>query len=1284
MILDELLKLVDFELFKKESLLSFKTIVDEAMYSELQAFYERLGKISISILSRPEKLLLSKTALVGLSLEPVPHALDQLISASLQLKGSFGQVIFYMIFSAFNEKRPLNQIVDFCSLIEELNESLDFSLILKHDASITENLAILKAMHREKFTAKYPERTLQDLMSEFRRIDHNVRFPLEEEELEELLREYADLAKDRFNLALLTQAELKEKMLHHADLLKKEPHLRDARINLLACIREMVRREFNIFPHDTQMLAVLAIINNPESLKGRIAQVKTGEGKSTIIAILAAFESLQGQFVDIISSNQYLAARDRIKYQKFFESFDISVSDICRSNPQKEDFRGQVLYATSTDIKFSILRDALYNRGLRFSLREGKLEKRSQEVIIIDEVDNLLVDARGAARMAVKSNEDNRWVYEPILEFAKAAGYPSDGEIARLKDKLIHSYGGRYVSEVESFSEQRLSKWLASAREALSFKEGVHYIIDNVKTLTERGYEDLPKVTIIDNDTGRKAEGSRWSRGLHEFIEIIHGIDPYLESYTAASLSNSFFNGYERLYGFTGTMGGETIRREVSDTYQLGSFDVPPRQPSKRIDYGLKVLTDGDQHYAAIYAVLEARVAAGEACLVLFNTIENSEKFSKFLLAKKMAHQVLNEQQQKHEDAVVATAGDHGSVTVATNVAGRGTDIPVRATNFHVICADLPKNDRVRDQGYGRTARQGKQGSCETLLCIDDPALLAVYPKEELLLVMDSLEDRQLEIAINDAIEQKTMRESHQRKNRNMIEAICNAKLKLFFARLNDINQNFDSEVLDLSLTKICDDYAGYAVEERLQLGKLWQPLIRYANALLKQKAVTSVNWPGFIKEFKTIFVKDLTQLWAKFFTDLEDHYDLPLDDARARIEEDYASLLPQLDAFNPSQVLSQILSLAQRSIFMDEIQPTLSAAPKATFFSAAVSFDPDEVIRKIILKYQTVEINMPSLEQVFYQAVAKGADEDVFQLLKTKVNINLIDPVTKKAPLHVAIDNGHETTVRLLLAVKANAGLDGDGVSAEDYFARSELEGMKVLSLKIRAQRKQTPEVDILIKYKSAGSPKVYELSLRKAAILGNDGDIFLLLRTNNHRLNIFINSQDDDSKKTALHLAIENGKVSAARLLIQMGAAMDIKDAADKTAADYLAESSIKEMKSLALSCATAEHILDKYKTTRVSMPTIDEVLHKIAAAGDDPSLMSLLEFSDVDIDSQDVDKKTSLHYAAQNGRDTTVQILICAGARTDLKDSAGKVPADYLTKSIVKEIISIFEKPKTGLLM
>ena len=198
----------------------------------MQAFYERLGKVSISIISRPEKLLLSKTALVGLSLAPVPHALDQLISASLQLKGSFGQAIFYMIFNAFNEKRPLNQILDFCSLIEELNESLDFSLILKHDASITENLAILKAIHREKFAAKYPERALQDLMLEFRRIDHNVRFPLEEEELKELLLEYADLAKERFNLALLTHAELKEIMLHQADLLKKEPRSRDARINL--------------------------------------------------------------------------------------------------------------------------------------------------------------------------------------------------------------------------------------------------------------------------------------------------------------------------------------------------------------------------------------------------------------------------------------------------------------------------------------------------------------------------------------------------------------------------------------------------------------------------------------------------------------------------------------------------------------------------------------------------------------------------------------------------------------------------------------------------------------------------------------------------------------------------------------------------------------------------------------------------------------------------------------------------------------------------------------------
>lgn len=1279
MSLGELLAKIDFIDLKRASLDYLKPLVAEGQYKEWSDFYTRLEGIPLSELSFDEKLHLAKTALFCLEYGVESRQLNELIAVGLQLKTSLGRTFFHPTFNAFREKKSLSEVILFCSLLEALKTSSEITA-LEPGAPLKESLGILTALYKQKFEQKYPERPIAEIEADFKRLDHNVRFPIETDELSELLADYTAIAAEKFNMAILTLSQLKAHLQMQADILKANPHSREAKVQLLAGLRDMVRRHFNIFPHDTQLLAVLGILKNPGTLKGRIAQVKTGEGKSTIIALLAAFEALQGRFVDVISSNPYLAARDREKYQTFFESFDIAVSDICIPFPTTDDFRGQILYATSADIKFSIMRDALYNFKLRNSLRGATLEKRKQEVIIIDEVDNLLVDAKGAARMAVRATEDYRWVYEPILAFVRTHSTPVAEEIEQIRDILKRAYDGRYREKAEGFSNEKLTKWLASAREALSFKENTHYIIEKQRVHTAAGYEDITKIVIIDSDTGRKLEGSRWSRGLHEFVELMHGITPSFEAYTAASLSNSFFNGYESIYGFTGTMGGETIRAEVSSTYHLGSFDVPPRIPSKRIDHGLKIFDNEREHYEAIYAVLKTRTTASEACLVLFNTIEHSARFSDFLRSKGLAHQVLNERQQKHEEAVVALAGEACSITVATNVAGRGTDIPVRAKNFHVICADLPKNDRVRDQGYGRTARQGKNGSCETILSAEDPSLLALFTREELFIQRQTLRDDELETLINDAINKKTAQESNKRKNANAIEAICNAKLKDFFARLGKIHEDFDNPTFKASLKLQCESYTGEASTGSLVLDKVWQPLIEYANALLKQKTVTTVNWETFLEEFKTLFIKQKTQRWASFFSDLEDYYHLDPEEAGLKIEAEYAKLLPQLDAYNPSIVLSQLLSAAYRlAPKAADVRAVSVTSCASTFFGAGVS--ETSQLTRILTKYQ--DTKLPSLEQALYKAAANGADEDVLRLIMAGANVNYSDPTTQQTAFHQAIKNGHITTAQLLKAARSRMDIKAnDNMTAEDYASNSTIQAMRLLSINQTPTERNRLIVNLVVKYESFTTTSIgYDIALRKASAAGDDEGILHLFFYGSSSI---INSQDEISagKKTALHWALEKGHVTTARLLIALGADTSIKDAAGLTAIDYMAASTIPSIKELTktthkpVMIGTDDPLLDKYKIG--TLPSPEKALLKIAEAGDDEALTSLLAVVEVNIDTQDpANKKTALHYAVQMGYDVIAQILIAAGAKYDIKDASGKTPAEYLNDSSSPEIRSLFNQ-------
>jgi preprotein translocase subunit SecA len=236
------------------------------------------------------------------------------------------------------------------------------------------------------------------------------------------------------------------------------------------------------------------------------------------------------------------------------------------------------------------------------------------------------------------------------------------------------------------------------------------------------------EVQIVDAaNTGRISHSSRWSRGLHEFVEVKECLQVQSESTTVASVSHpSFFDQYENVFGLTGTVGEIEERREIEEVYKVDAFDVPPHRPCKRERLPTTIFDDATAKRDSLLAKVRNFKSKGRPLLLLFPTIETSAAFSTLLGGLSLPHMVLNELQTEDEDYVLFRAGQAGSVTVATNTAGRGTDIVLSREalsngGLHVIFTFFPLNLRVECQGLGRAARQGQPGSCEICLSRDEP-----------------------------------------------------------------------------------------------------------------------------------------------------------------------------------------------------------------------------------------------------------------------------------------------------------------------------------------------------------------------------------------------------------------------------------------------------------------------------------------------------------------------------------------------------------------------------------
>ena len=504
-----------------------------------------------------------------------------------------------------------------------------------------------------------------------------------------------------------------------------------------ALFSEISLRQTGQRPYPTQMIAARAMLGR------RLVEMATGEGKTLAAALAAATAALARVPVHVVTANEYLARRDADALRPIFGALGLQVGVVTQEldmDARRRAYRCEVTYCTAKELVFDYLRDGLLHRDV-----EGELRSRAYRLAtgdaagtllrglcmaIVDEADSVLLDEASVPFVLsyAEVHRGRREHYEQALESARGMVPRQDFVIDPESQGVELTARGRAKAEPRSTHGDPLWRVQRYRDEALClalaaihlFHRDRHYLVRH------------DAVHIIDDTTGRVAAGRAWSRGLHQLIELKEGCRPSAELVTAAQITyQRFFSRYLHLCGMSGTLlEGRTELRAV---YGVPVVRVPLRKPSRRVVHPTRAFGTHEARWRFVVGRARDIQARGGALLIGTDSVEDSQVLSRRLDAAGLAHVVLNARQDRHEAQVIATAGQAGRITVATSMAGRGTDIALsenaaRAGGLQVMLCQANASGRVDRQFTGRCARHGEPGSCETLLSLESAPVVAFLP----------------------------------------------------------------------------------------------------------------------------------------------------------------------------------------------------------------------------------------------------------------------------------------------------------------------------------------------------------------------------------------------------------------------------------------------------------------------------------------------------------------------------------------------------------------------------
>lgn len=547
----------------------------------------------------------------------------------------------------------------------------------------------------------------------------------------------------------LSDAELKDKTREFKERLKEGETLDDILPEAYAVVREGAYRSMGMRHYRVQLIGGIILH------QGRIAEMRTGEGKTLVSTLPAYLNALEGKGVHIVTVNDYLAKRDAEWMGKVHEFLGLTVGVVLNdmdNDERRAAYNCDITYVTNNELGFDYLRDNMV-------IYKEQLVQRGLNFAVIDEVDSVLIDeARTPLIISGQSNKSTK-LYEACdilarqLERGEASGEFS--KINAIMGEDIEESGDFIVNEKEkvvNLTEDGVKKVENFFHiENLADPENLeiqHNIIlalrahnlmfrDQDYVVTQEG-----EVMIVDEFTGRIMPGRRYSDGLHQAIEAKEHVKVRRESKTLATITfQNLFNKYEKKSGMTGT--ALTEEKEFRDIYGMDVVEIPTNRPVQRKDLEDAVYkTKPEKYHAVVEAVKEAH-ATGQPVLVGTITIEVSELLSKMLKKEGIQHKVLNAKYHELEAEIVADAGQHGAVTIATNMAGRGTDIKLddaarEAGGLKIIGTERHESRRIDNQLRGRSGRQGDPGESRFYISLEDD-LMRLFGSERLMSVFNTL-----------------------------------------------------------------------------------------------------------------------------------------------------------------------------------------------------------------------------------------------------------------------------------------------------------------------------------------------------------------------------------------------------------------------------------------------------------------------------------------------------------------------------------------------------------------
>jgi len=538
------------------------------------------------------------------------------------------------------------------------------------------------------------------------------------EDINNLEPEMQKLKDDEFPLK--TQ-KLREKV-------KNGSSLNDVLPEAFALAREASVRSLGMRHYDVQLIGGIVLHN------GSIAEMKTGEGK-TIVAPLAAFlNSLTGKGVHVITVNDYLAARDSEWMSKLFNFLGLSVGVILHNmtdQERKDAYSADITYGTNNEFGFDYLRD-----NMKFE--EKDLCQGHLNFAIVDEVDSILIDEARTPLIISGPTDDSTGLYHQIdtiiPSFKKEIHFTIDEE---AKSVMLTDEGiahGEELLNIENLYDPNNIETLHHLNQGMKahklFKQDVDYVVKN------------NEVIIVDEFTGRLMSGRRYSEGLHQALEAKENVKIENENQTLASVTfQNYFRMYEKLAGMTGT--AETEAAEFQKIYNLSVIVVPTNLPMIRKDMPDAIYKNKKEKFDAVIKDIIKLHKSGQPVLVGTISIDVSENLSKKLKKKGVKHTVLNAKHHKSEAEIVANAGQKGSVTISTNMAGRGTDIVlgdgvIELGGLHILGTSRHESRRIDNQLRGRSGRQGDPGSSKFYLSLEDE-LLRIFGGDRIHSIMDKI-----------------------------------------------------------------------------------------------------------------------------------------------------------------------------------------------------------------------------------------------------------------------------------------------------------------------------------------------------------------------------------------------------------------------------------------------------------------------------------------------------------------------------------------------------------------